>query len=378
LKQAVAAVLLVSTLLVAPANARDTAAAESAVAWPEWERFAERFIQADGRVIDLTFDGKSTSEGQSYGLFFALVANRRAQFDTLLHWTSDNLADGQLGQRLPGWLWGKRDDGSWGIKDRNAATDADLWLAYTLLEAGRLWNSPQYSELGKQLLALVRKHEVVQAGAAGTLLLPGPIGFELPDGRYRVNPSYLPGFLFNYLDSADPDGPWAAVWTSYMKLAPRLYAHGVAPDNFIVNARGVVSPDTQGEPSGSYDAIRVYLWAGMSGQQSADLVRLLQPYGRLTRKLGTPPEKVNPASGAATKTDYSPIGFSGALLPFASALNDKELLAAQLERVQADAVRARLGGATNYYDQALILFGKGWQDGVYRFDEQGRLVTRWK
>ena len=43
-------------------------------------------------MIDLTFDRKSTSEGQSYGLFFALVADQRTQFDTLLKWTSDNLA----------------------------------------------------------------------------------------------------------------------------------------------------------------------------------------------------------------------------------------------------------------------------------------------
>ena len=86
--------------------------------WPEWNDFVGRFVQADGRVIDLTFERKSTSEGQSYALFFALVANQRAQFDTLLKWTSDNLAAGQLGDKLPAWLWGLRDDGSWGVKDR--------------------------------------------------------------------------------------------------------------------------------------------------------------------------------------------------------------------------------------------------------------------
>src|ERR1051325_10123812 len=89
--------------------------------WPEWDRFAKRFIQDDGRVVDVTFDQKSTSEGQSYGLFFALVANDRARFDQILHWTSDNLADGELGRKLPAWLWGERDDHSWGVKDPNSA-----------------------------------------------------------------------------------------------------------------------------------------------------------------------------------------------------------------------------------------------------------------
>lgn len=50
----------------------------------------------------------STSEGQSYGLFFALAANDRAGFDKLLTWTQNNLAEGDLKQHLPGWLWGKR------------------------------------------------------------------------------------------------------------------------------------------------------------------------------------------------------------------------------------------------------------------------------
>ena len=84
------------------------ASAASASDWPDWNYFVGRFVQADGRVIDITFDRKSTSEGQSYALFFALVANQRAQFDTILKWTSDNLASGQLGERLPAWLWGLR------------------------------------------------------------------------------------------------------------------------------------------------------------------------------------------------------------------------------------------------------------------------------
>jgi endoglucanase len=97
-------------------------------------------MQADGRVV--SDDGKLSrtySEGQSYALFFALVANDRRRFDALLHWTRDNLSQGDLGQHLPAWLWGRQDDGAWGVIDSNSASDADLWIAYTLLQAGRLW-----------------------------------------------------------------------------------------------------------------------------------------------------------------------------------------------------------------------------------------------
>jgi len=369
--------LIVSWVVLGWALSSAGASANSSSDWPEWNDFVARFVQADGRVIDLTFERKSTSEGQSYGLFFALVANQRAQFDTLLRWTSDNLAAGQLGDRLPAWLWGLRDDGSWGVKDENAASDADLWIAYSLLEAARLWNAPHYADTGRKLLDLIRRHEIAQAGSAGPVLLPGAIGFTLDKGRFWLNPSYLPDFMFRYLAATDPKGPWQSVWDGYMRMAPRIFSAGVAPDMFVVDSTGKVMPDTQREPSGSYDAIRVYLWAGMSGRSSQEMVRMLSTYAELIRKFGTPPEKVNPLTGVATKFDYSPIGFSGAVLPFLSALDDKPSLEKQRDRVRAAALRAKRGEATNYYDQILILFGKGWLDGQYRFDDQGRLQPKW-
>ncbi|MGH8412478.1 MAG: glycosyl hydrolase family 8, partial [Pseudomonas sp.] len=76
--------------------------------WPAWENFKQHLISDDGRVIDASSPQQiTTSEGQSYGLFFALVANDGKSFDRLLTWTRNNLADGDLGARLPAWQWGR-------------------------------------------------------------------------------------------------------------------------------------------------------------------------------------------------------------------------------------------------------------------------------
>ena len=48
--------------------------------WGAWHDFAKRYIQEDGRVIDYAASDRSTSEGQAYALFFALVADDRARF----------------------------------------------------------------------------------------------------------------------------------------------------------------------------------------------------------------------------------------------------------------------------------------------------------
>jgi endoglucanase len=104
---------------------------------------------------------------------------------------------------------------------------------------------------------------------------------------------------------------------------------------------------------------------------------MLKPYADLIRKRGTPPEKINPVTGVAIASDYSPIGYSGAVLPFLQALGDKPTLERQLARIREDAADPARSKVSNYFDQVLILFGKGWLDGRYRFDEQGRLHPRW-
>src|SRR3984885_7548653 len=173
----------------------NAAAAATQCDWPAYRTFVERFVQADGRVIDYsTPTQQTTSEGQSYAMFFALVANDRATFDRLLGWTRTNLAANQFDAtngRLPSWQWGKKPDGSFGVLDPNSASDSDLWIAYDLLQAGRLWHEPAYTQLGMALAAQIVKQEVVDLPGLGQMLLPGPQGFKVGDVT-RLNPSYLP------------------------------------------------------------------------------------------------------------------------------------------------------------------------------------------
>ncbi len=111
--------------------------------WQLWGSYSSRFIDAQsGRVFDPNGDRHTTSEGQAYALFFSLADNDRPTFNRILAWTQNNLAGGDLNTHLPAWLWGKDKDGQWKVLDPNSASDADVWMAYSLLEAGRLWNIP--------------------------------------------------------------------------------------------------------------------------------------------------------------------------------------------------------------------------------------------
>src|SRR6201989_2362367 len=97
--------------------------------WPLWTRYQDHFIQRDGRVVDYDSDNLTTSEGQSYAMFFSLVANDQASCDRIYKWTVQNLSGGDLQANLPSWSWGRKPDGTLGPKDPTSASDADLWIA---------------------------------------------------------------------------------------------------------------------------------------------------------------------------------------------------------------------------------------------------------
>ena len=322
------------------------AAAPCAGQWPLWDRYVATFVSQDGRVIDRTAADRSTSEGQAYALFFALVADDRALFDRVLHWTERNLAQGDLAHHLPAWHWGKRREG-WGVIDANSASDADLWLAYALLEAGRLWSQPRYGELARGVLANVAAREVAEVAGSGTVLLPGPSGFAL-DGGYRINPSYEPPEILRRL--AQLPGPWRALADSAGRRLQAFASGGAVPDWAVVRPGRPLSEDPVKGRTGSYDAIRTYLWVGMSPDRDARTEAIASGLLHAVESTGRLPERIAPPGARA-----------------------------ELERHLATAQRNGLyGDPPAYYDQNLALFARGFLESRFRFREDGALAPAWE
>lgn len=343
----------------------------AACPWPAWQAFQANLISPDGRVIDhSTAQAITTSEGQAYAMFFALVADDPDGFQRLLKWTRDNLSAGDLSRRLPAWKWGRAKDGHWGVLDRNDAGDADLWLAYDLIEAGRLWHDPAYTRLGTQVLWQISARTLRSIPGLGVMLLPAGHGFASASG-WRLNPSYLPPELTARFSAISP------VWSELAQDGDRLLLQsspkGFAPDWIEWKRDGGFAVDPATGPTGSYNAIRVYLWVGMLAANApgrAALQAHFTPMSHMVAHLGHVPEKIDTVTGAAT--GVGPPGFSAAVLPFLMATDRS---AAQVARQQHLATRRPAKDA--YYDQVLALFGEGFADGRYRFDRGGRLVPAW-
>ncbi len=363
-----------AAIAVAPA-----ASGCAAVSWPTWTRYVQAFVAGDGRVIDHGDHDRTTSEGQAYALFFALVANDAPLFERILRWTGDNLAGGRLAERLPAWSWGQRRDGSWGVLDANSASDADLWTAYALLEGGRLWSEPRYVQLGRRILSNVAAREVAALPGLGPTLLPGPRGFAVQGGRgWRLNPSYAPPQVLRAAATAQPDGPWRAVLASAVRMLRETSRRGVFPDWVLYTARGGFSRDPVKGAVGSYDAIRVYLWLGMlpPGDPARGVLADGARAGplRVLADRGTLPERIDAASLRAA--GQAPVGFYAALLPLATEV-DRAAVPRLDARVVAAAKDGLYGSPPAYYDQNLVLFARGFLEGRFRFAADGRLEPAW-
>ncbi|NLY27669.1 MAG: cellulase [Alcaligenaceae bacterium] len=359
--------------------------------WPHWNQFVRHFVQDSGRVLDATTPRQhSTSESQSYGMFFALVAGDRPTFDKMWSWSINNLGAGDLTKRLPAWLWGKADDGTWRVIDPNSASDADLWFAYALLEAGRLWREPAYTQAAQRLLTLVEGQEILYLPGFGLMLSPGRDGFAKPDqGTWVLNPSYMPVPVLRRLAQHAPAGPWNALANNTRTLLEQASPAGFAPDwtRYTSNtATPGFGPDPDKGNVGSYDAIRTYLWAGMTPREDPLFAPVLAALRGMTNATAQssppfPPEKVDTRTGTFSGT--GPFGFSAALLPYFQALGHTELAQKQLERVQTAADEALSAQTLQknpppYYDYMLTLFGLGWYEQRYRFMADGTLSLPWE
>jgi len=362
-------VLCAAALLATTAQA----AGEACGPWPEWQAFSRLYVSDDGRVVDAsTPEAITVSEGQAYALTFALVANDPASFAKILRWTADNLSAGDPAHVLPAWRWGRAADGRWTVLDRNSAADADLWMSYTLGEAGRLWHNGEYTAQSRAMTALIEREEVALVPGLGATLLPGPRGFVSRE-TWRLNASYVPIQLLRPLARSGDATLWKALLESSSRVIAASAPRGYAADWVLYREGSGFSPDPSTHAAGSYNAIRVYLWAGMLSRDDPEaprLARLLEPMAAAAARDAIP-ESIDTTT--LQTQGHAPPGFLAALLPLLVHLGLEDAAESSAKRVRAEALRDN----RHYYSDVLSLFGLGWLEGRMRFDARGNLRPPW-
>src|SRR5258707_645779 len=356
-------------LFVAMAQAGDG----SCERWRPWQEFKRLYLSEDGRVIDAsTPQAITVSEGQAYAMLFALIDDDPAAFAKILRWTQDNMAGGSLERSLPAWKWGRADDGKWSVLDRNSAADADLWMTYALAQGARLWHNAGYAQLAHAMSERILREEVALIPGLGATLLPGAKGF-VAQQTWRLNASYVPIEVLRALERSSDERQWAAVLESSQRVIAASAPRGFAADWVLYRESDGFSADATTSGVGSYDAIRVYLWAGMLAEgdpQATSLAHRLEPIAAAAAQR-------RPAESVDTNTlearGEAPPGFLAALLPLLVHFKFTDAVQAYRQRIGAESLKDN----RHYYSDVLTLFGLGWLEGRFHFDRHGDLHVPW-
>jgi endo-1,4-beta-D-glucanase Y len=209
-----------------------------------WMAYRDRFIQADGRVIDREANDRTVSEGQAYAMLRAVMINDPDTFNRTFIWAENNLRRkdeaGEPTDTLWAWKWGRHSSGEWRILDQNFASDADLDAAVALILAARRWDCPQYLEGAREKLTDLWEL------STGTIrrkqyFIPGPkeVFWNETDG-FILNSSYFAPYAFRLFAQVDPAHRWMRlVNSSYDALNQdaALSEVGLPSDWVAVNPR---------------------------------------------------------------------------------------------------------------------------------------------
>ena len=227
-----------------------------------WAGYRQVFIQPDGRVVDPTRGGVTTSEGQSYALLRAVWMGDRVTFQTVWRWTASHLGEASA-RPSP------RSGAMAGLPITNSASDADSDIALALLFAARRFDDPALHEQAVTVLNALWQDDVTAIGGMNVLTsgnwatrqaTPGPV----------INPSYLAPYAYRTFALADPAHPWSTLVDSSYRLLDEC-SHAVLdgtraiglPPNWCaisrVSGQVVSFPTIAHADDYGYDAFRV-MW----------------------------------------------------------------------------------------------------------------------
>jgi endoglucanase len=240
----------------------------SAFGGEDWTQFKATYIE-NGRVIDVGQNNISHTEGQGMALLLAVQNNDPNTFAQVWAWTQSHLQ--VRDDKLFAWSWSPQA----GVNDINNASDGDLLIAWALSRAYTKWNKPSYLFAAIQVSQSIRA-KLLRKTMKGTVLLPGVMGFENPEG-IKLNLSYWIFPAITDLSILDPAPEWEELRITGLRLIEEAqFGKWQLPTDWISLQNDVISPADNDQFG--YDAVRVPLYMIWGRQATPSSIKPFQRY----------------------------------------------------------------------------------------------------
>lgn len=235
-----------------------------------WDHYKKDYLESStGRTLDHQHDDITTSEGESYAMLRAVWNDDQATFDQSWHWTQQFLT--QPNSHLFSWLYGKRPDGSYGVRTdlngQNSASDADSDIALALIFAYGRWQDKSYLDSARAIVQDIWEREVVIIQGQ-PYLAADDLEKNINSPTIVVNPSYFSPATYKIFATIDPAHPWNKLAdVSYQVLSASMRSKldkpqtvKLPPDWILINrTTGAITPGNVNNltTNFSFDAMRV-------------------------------------------------------------------------------------------------------------------------
>lgn len=270
-----------------------------AVSANAWDDYKARYLSDEGAVIDTGNNNMTHSEGQSYGLMFAVAYNDRESFDKILNWSYANLYDKKTGL----FFWAYKRDGGDPVADKNNATDGDLMIANALFKAADKWKNKDYAKKAESLCMHMMALTITKYGSYN-VIIPAVNGFYY-DNYVIVNPSYFIYPALSNIYNKTHLKQFYDLLNDGKKMLFDLKNQRVklAPDWIKLTPTDEMIPAEQWPARSSYDAIRVPLYLYWENKNAQELNVWREWYSKFPEY--STPAWVNVATGETASYNMS-------------------------------------------------------------------------
>lgn len=337
-----------------------------------WEKYKDQFINKDGRVIDYTQNGITTSEGQSYAMLRAVWVDDKKEFDLIWRWTRETMK--RPNDHLFGWRWGKRSNGNYGFtasSDQNTAADADEDIAFALILAAKRWNNQSYLTDSKNILKDLWTYDTAVASGRRFVIAGN---WANSSSEIIVNPSYFAPYEYRIFAANDNSHNWESLIDSGYGLISQAShlpldkdkAVGLPPDWVSINKfSGQIASANVSNFTTNYglDAVRISWRLAVDGQWNnearakqylSDNYKFLIDYYNQNKKLAG----VYAHDGSIVQDNESPTMYATSLgfLLFSNHDLAKQIYQDKILRLYSNNTNS-FNKDLPYYDQNWLWFG---------------------